>query len=356
MYLILLSGGAGRRLWPLSVKGRPKQFLKLLPGPQGPRSMAQRVYAQLQGAGLAEKSVVCAGRAQRRLLRRQLGPVRVAWEPQGRDTFPAVALSCAYLTDVLGAGEGEEVVVIPVDPYVEADYFEALKRLPMLLKESGAQVVLMGKRPTAALTQYGYILPAGDDGVPAGGIRVAGFEEKPAPERARTLLGQGALWNMGVFCFSLGQMRRWLSPWGLEPNYRALRRDYAKLPKRSFDRQVLEGARNLTALRFEGLWRDLGTWDQLSQILPPATGPCRADDCPGAFLYNTLDLPLVAAGVPGVIVVASPQGIYVSALTGGQGNPPAGVLPCGGNEGDDRLGGEGEGWPLGPEGPPGRPS
>ena len=324
MYLILLSGGAGKRLWPLSAEGQPKQFLKVLPGPQGPRSMAQRVYAQLQRAGLHEKCVVCAGEAQRPLIRQQLGSVRVAWEPQRRDTFPAVALSCAYLLDEMGAGDGEDVVVIPVDPYVEADYFEALKRLPLVLKESGAEVALLGKRPTAPLSQYGYMLPAGQTG--AGAIRVAGFEEKPDPQRAGVLMRRGALWNMGIFCFSLGQMRRWLEPWGMDLNYRALCRDYASLPKRSFDRQVLEKAANLAALRFEGSWRDLGTWDQLSQVLPPVTGPCRAENSPGAFLYNALDVPVVATGVPGVIVVATPDGIYVSALTGGPRNPPAGVL------------------------------
>ena len=312
MRLILLSGGSGYRLWPLTDAQNPKQYLDLLSAPNGQkRSMAQRVWQQVEHTGLAPGAVVCAGREQRAYLAEQIPQAAVVEEPSGRDTFPAVALSCAYLMDVEGAGPDEAVVVIPIDCYADEAYFEALKRLPEALDASGADVVLMGKRPTAPETKYGYILPGtvGADGC----LRVAGFREKPDEEDAGVLIASGALWNMGVFCLRLGYLKNILAASGAPTDYKGLYRAYETLPRISFDRRVLEKSCNLAAVPFDGLWRDIGTWNELIDVLPPAPeNYVRHKSCTDTFILNHLDIPVIAIGVKNLIVVASDNGILIA--------------------------------------------
>ncbi len=309
MYVILLSGGMGKRLWPLSEKTHPKQFLQILPTENGTRSMVQRVYEQLRQAGLEHSSILCAGRDQRDLIEAQLGEVPVVWEPEMRDTFPAIALSCAYLLSEHGAAEDDAVVVIPIDAYADEDYFEMLKRLPELLEKTKSQVVLMGKKPTGPNPQYGYIVPDYEqDGV----IQVKGFHEKPDPEKAQELLQKGALWNIGVFCFHLGLMREWLKSYGLPTEYDTLYSHFSQLPKISFDYQVLEGSTRISALQFEGKWRDLGTWCELSDVLPYSAENTVVKDCENVFVFNTQKIPIVLIGIKDAIVVATDKGILVT--------------------------------------------
>lgn len=368
MYVILMSGGSGRRLWPLTNAQHPKQYLKLIPGPDGQmHSMAQRVWAQLRESGLAPRAVVCAGRDQRHFLAEQLPEADVAEEPSLRDTFPAVALACAYLIDKKGAHPDDPVVVVPIDSYVDGAYFSALKCLPYALKTSGADVVLMGKRPTAEWSDYAYILPECHDGgterdgscgepcLPAalpgaaspsdeppekmdeppeealekygyilpdcranGYIRVEGFCEKPDREAAQALIQGGALWNMGVLCMRAGLLREKLASYGLPLDYRALYERYSELPAISFDHEVLEHSKNLAAVVFEGEWRDLGTWNELRLVLPPQENCIRHESCADTFILNQLDIPVVAVGTSGLIIVATENGILV---TDGPGAP-----------------------------------
>jgi mannose-1-phosphate guanylyltransferase len=382
MYVILMSGGSGRRLWPLTDAQHPKQYLKLLPGPDGQMgSMAQRVWAQLKESGLASRAVVCAGRDQRHFLAEQLPGADVAEEPALRDTFPAVALACAYLIDKKRARADDPVVIIPIDSYVDGTYFSALKCLPYALKASGADVVLMGKRPTADWSDYAYILPECHDGGAERGdeihgescqyaalpqaqppsdegseeaddppeealekygyilpdcrangyIRVGGFCEKPDREAAQALIEGGALWNMGVLCMRVGLLREKLAPYGLPLDYRALYERYPELPAISFDHAVLEHSKNLAAVVFEGEWRDLGTWNELMRVLPPQENCIRHESCVDTFILNQLDIPLVAVGASGLIIVATENGILV---TDGPGAPLVKeIAPGGGRNG-----------------------
>lgn len=309
MYVILLSGGMGKRLWPLSGKTHPKQFLQILPTGSGTRSMVQRVYKQLRQAGLAHGSILCAGKDQRTLIEEQLGDVPVAWEPETRDTFPAIALSCAYLMSKRGAGRNDAVVVVPIDSYADADYFEMLKKLPELLDQTQSQVVLMGKKPTGPNPQYGYIVPRHEeDGV----IQVEGFHEKPDPEKAQELIEKGALWNIGVFCFRLELMQEWMKGYGLPMEYDILYSHFDQLPKISFDYQVLENSKRISALRYEGEWRDLGTWCELSDVLPYSAENTIVQDCENVFVFNAKKIPIVLIGIKDAIVVATDNGILVT--------------------------------------------
>ena len=121
-------------------------------------------------------------------------------EPCRRDTFPAIALSASYLKDVQGVGEDEAVVVCPVDPYVDQDYFMALADLGEQAGKSHANLVLMGIEPTYPSEKYGYIILESTDEI----SKVSMFKEKPTQDVARSYINQGALWNGGVFAFRLG--------------------------------------------------------------------------------------------------------------------------------------------------------
>ena len=161
MNIILLSGGSGQRLWPLSNEIRSKQFIKIFHTEDGGlESMVQRVYRQIREADPEAKITIATSKAQISSIHNQLGEnVGISMEPCRRDTFPAIALAVAYLQDVQGVTGEEPVIVCPVDPYVEKDYFEALRRLEERAAQSAAHLVLMGMEPTYPSEKYGYIIP-----------------------------------------------------------------------------------------------------------------------------------------------------------------------------------------------------
>ena len=202
MNIILLSGGSGKRLWPLSNDIRSKQFIKLFKDEAGEyESMVQRVYRQISSVDEEARVTIATSKAQVSAIHNQLGDgVGISVEPCRRDTFPAIALATAYLHDVQGVPREEAVVVCPVDPYVEREYFEALKDLGEQAAKGEANLVLMGIEPTYPSEKYGYIIPRNKNTV----SEVATFKEKPDRETAKTYIAQGALWNGGVFAYKLG--------------------------------------------------------------------------------------------------------------------------------------------------------
>ena len=203
MHVVLLSGGSGKRLWPLSNELRSKQYVKCIKEEEGNSicSMIQRVWKQIGTANLGTKSIITASTGQVEIIRSQLGNVNIAVEPERRDTFPAVVLSCAYIKDVLGAESDERVCFIPVDPYTDNTYFETLKHLEKISISENADVVLMGVIPNEASTKYGYIIPKlGSNGHY---YEVEKFKEKPTSNEAELLVRSNALWNCGVFCVSI---------------------------------------------------------------------------------------------------------------------------------------------------------
>ena len=204
MHIVLLSGGSGKRLWPLSNDIRSKQFIKIFKTESGKyESMVQRVYRQIKSVLPEADVTVATSRSQVSSILNQLGEqVGISVEPCRRDTFPAIALSAAYLSDVKGVSLDEPVVVCPVDPLVENEYFAALGRLCQQVDKGEANLVLMGIEPTYPSEKYGYIIPS--DGGEVSQVR--NFKEKPDEATAREYIRQGALWNGGVFAFKLSYL------------------------------------------------------------------------------------------------------------------------------------------------------
>ncbi|KPV44467.1 sugar phosphate nucleotidyltransferase [Alicyclobacillus ferrooxydans] len=312
MRIILLSGGSGKRLWPMSNDSRSKQFLRVLRGPDGERvSMVQRVWAQLGKVGLQEHAYICASRAQHDMIDAQVGDVPFIEEPMRRDTFPAIALASTYLRSV-GASNDEVVAVIPVDHYVEDVYFERIAQLEAVLRDSDADLALLGVTPTEPTSKFGYIRVIAED-TGHNWRRVQSFVEKPPEETAKALITEGALWNCGVFCFRLGFITGLLESRGLPSDYPEFRDRFSELPKRSFDYEVVEQTHSIVACAYEGTWKDLGTWGSLSEEMDsPFIGMGDAVSCDGTHVVNELGVPVVTMGLQNAIVVTTPDGILVA--------------------------------------------
>ena len=262
MNIVLLSGGSGKRLWPLSNDIRSKQFIKIFQDGNGNyESMVQRVFRQIRTADPEAKITIATSRSQVSAIHNQLGDhVGVSVEPYRRDTFPAIALATAYLTDVQGIDPEESVVVCPVDPYVEADYFEALKQLAAQAEKGESNLVLMGIEPTYPSEKYGYIIPVSKEPVTA----VSTFKEKPTKDVAEDYIRQGALWNGGVFAYKLKYVLDKAHELMDFTDYQDLYDKYETLTKISFDYAVVEKEKRIQVMRFGGSWKDLGTWNTLT--------------------------------------------------------------------------------------------
>lgn len=318
MKLVLLSGGSGKRLWPLSNDSRSKQFLKVLTSPANEsESMVQRVWRQLEAAGLQNIAHIATGKGQLDVLQSQLGyEVPVIVEPERRDTYPAIALAATYLYSIIDVELNEVVAILPVDPYVEDHFFETIKRLESVVHLSGADVALMGVKPTYPSEKYGYIVPEHDlaNSPSVDYVTVGHFTEKPAEDKAKKLIEQQALWNCGVFAFKLGYIIDHLHSQGLPIHYEELLKQYHRLPKISFDYAVVEKATHIAAVSYDGYWKDLGTWNTLTEEMASkqiGKGIITRDSI-NTHLVNELDLPVTILGVSNAVVAVSPDGILVS--------------------------------------------
>lgn len=312
MHIVLLSGGSGKRLWPLSNDIRSKQFLKLFPAEDGDyQSMVQRVYRQIRSTDPMADITVATAKSQVSSLRNQLGDeLDLSVEPCRRDTFPAIALACAYLKDIKHVGEQESVAVCPVDPYVDEEYFVKVRQLTDLVNDEVANLMLMGIEPTYPSAKYGYILPTDKNKI----SKVKNFKEKPDEVTAEKYIADGALWNSGVFAFRLGYVLKRANQLLGYQRYEDLLRHYYDLRKISFDYAVVEQEPDIGVLRYAGEWKDLGTWNTLTEVMKePGMGEVIMNKfCQNVHAINELDIPLLCMGAKDMVVVASPEGILVS--------------------------------------------
>ncbi len=312
MNIVLLSGGSGKRLWPLSNDIRSKQFIKIFKKEDGEyESMVQRVYRQIKTVDAEATVTIATSKSQVSAIHNQLGEeVSVCVEPCRRDTFPAIALAAAYLKDVKHISEKEAVVVCPVDPYVDEDYFETVRELAHLAERGEANLVLMGIEPTYPSEKYGYVIPESKERV----SKVSTFKEKPTADVAKEYIAKGALWNGGVFAFQLGYLIQKAHELIDFTDYQDLFAKYEALQKISFDYAVGEKEPDISVLRFAGQWKDLGTWNTLTEAMEDASiGEAIFNEkCSNVHVINELDVPVLCMGLRDVVVSASPEGILVS--------------------------------------------
>lgn len=321
MNIILLSGGSGKRLWPLSNDIRSKQFIKIFKKPEHTvpmgtecsgdyESMVQRIYRQIKTVDPDATVTIATSKSQVSAIHNQLGmDVGISVEPCRRDTFAAIALATAYLHDVQNVPEDEAVVVCPVDPYVEEGYFKTLEAMCEAAQTGSEDLVLMGIEPTYPSEKYGYIKPVQEND-----RWTWGFTEKPTAEKAAEYIAEGALWNGGVFAYKLSYVLAKSRELLGSDDYETLFKGYADLKKISFDYAVVEAEKSIEVLRYIGTWKDLGTWNTLTEAMEENTvGEARLNEqCSNVHVINELGVPILGMGLHDVVISASPEGILVS--------------------------------------------
>ena len=307
MQIILLSGGSGQRLWPLSNDVRSKQFLRIFAGGE---NMLQRVLKQIRRTNRDAPITVATAKKQEPLLKKYLAEnFEMSTEPCRRNTFPAIALAAAYLHDVKNVDADEAIIVCPVDPYVDDKFFD---RFALLAEQISAEspLILMGIEPTYPSEKYGYIIPQSNEKI----SRVKFFKEKPNLIDAQKFIDIGGLWNGGIFAFKLGYVLDKAKNLLGTCSHAALKNSYAELPNISFDYAVVEHEKNIRVVRYVGEWKDIGTWNTLTEVLDSnSIGQVQTDTtCDNLHVINNSDVPIICMGLKNAVVVAGSEGILVS--------------------------------------------
>lgn len=312
MNIILLSGGSGKRLWPLSNDIRSKQFIKLFKNENNVyESMLERMCKNIKKVNNESTITIATSYTQVSNINNQVGKeVGISIEPCRRDTFPAIALATSYLHDVKKVSLEESVVVCPVDPYVEEDYFIALEKLYSLSQNSEYNLSLLGITPTYPSEKYGYIIPENKDEV----SKVVKFKEKPDIQKAKEYISKGALWNGGIFAYKLKYVLDIAHKLIDFKDYNDLYNKYETLEKISFDYAVVEKEENIQVMKFEGKWKDLGTWNTLTEAMNENIlgKGMQNEKCENTHIINELDVPILCMGLKNIVVAASSEGILVS--------------------------------------------
>ncbi|MCL2400026.1 MAG: sugar phosphate nucleotidyltransferase [Defluviitaleaceae bacterium] len=316
MQIILLSGGSGKRLWPLSNDIRSKQFLKLLTDENGNKeSIVQRTFSQIRITQPDAHITIATNEAQADIIKSQLGQsVDIVIEPERRDTFPAIALACAHLFYEKNISDNEAIFVLPCDPFTEVEFFRTLSKLEKIINANTADIALIGIKPLHPTSKYGYIVPSSE--IEPGEYSVSHFVEKPDEEKAAQLIKEGAYWNGGVFAFKLGSILNAAKSNVDFNNFNELYKKYSELQKISFDYKIVENAKRIAVVPYSGKWTDIGTWCTLAEEMPEtALGLVTRKKTHNTFIVNELNIPLIALSTKDVVIAASPDGILVSDLS-----------------------------------------
>lgn len=340
MQLILLSGGSGKRLWPLSNYARSKQFLPLLQAPDGTaESMLQRVMRQIKESRIKADITIAANIQQKDAIENQVhDKITFVQEPERRGTFAAIALSVMHLALEGKINPDETVVVMPCDAYTGIEYYSVIKQMAETVDSNAADLVLMGIKPTYPSPKYGYVIGSRNcfyerEQSPSElgyaerrrnmvetefqqkgqCIRVEKFIEKAEIEDAEKLLKEGAYWNGGVFAFKLGYMAEAVKGYLNADSYAEFRNKYSTLPKGSFDYEFVRNAKNVAMIPFDGDWKDLGTWNTLTEELPSNVigNAVLGNKNTNTHVINELGTPIFCNGLSDVVVAACPDGILV---------------------------------------------
>src|SRR4051812_6937653 len=276
MYVVIMAGGGGTRLWPLSRPERPKPFLPLVDDASLLQHTVRRILPLVD-----EMDVFCVvDRRYGQIVRDQVPDIGLIVEPSGRNTAAAIALASA----VIDRPADDVMVVLPADHWIaDEDAFRTVLRVACEHLATGVfdieqPLVTLGIRPTFASTDYGYLRPDAMHGRRVDGVRVhplLGFEEKPVEARARELINMpGVAWNAGMFAWQRGAIRAALEKYTPLPllidqavgSELALANAYERITPISIDRAVMEGAaadHRVVMGAMDAGWSDLGSWAAL---------------------------------------------------------------------------------------------
>jgi mannose-1-phosphate guanylyltransferase/mannose-6-phosphate isomerase len=333
---VIMCGGGGTRLWPSSRPGRPKQFLRLL----GERSLFQETIQRLAGVPGLLDPVIVAGVGHEAQILEQLSEIgqaaELVLEPTPRDSGPAVAAAVAHV----GAKHPDAVaVVLASDHHIpDVEGFRAAIFEAVDVSRDG-RVVVLGVRPDAPSSAYGYIQPGELLAPGRRGRTVKAFVEKPDAPTARLYVSEGRLWNSGNFVAPVALLADEFqahSPQMIEPVVRAVQEAewdgvtrrlspaFAEAEKISFDYAVMEKTERAAVLPVEFVWSDLGAWDAVwaagdrTQEANSVSGSALLIDTAGAVVRAAQGMMVSTVGVKNMAVIVERDAVLVCALDSAQ--------------------------------------
>lgn len=337
IYPVILAGGSGTRLWPLSRKSFPKQFVKLLGEESLFQSSAKRLAGMIDGVSF-ENPLVLTNSDFRFVVVEQLqalgmDPGAVLIEPEGKNTAPAVLAAAVHLA----AKDPEAMMLVAPSDHVINDVpaFNASVAEGMKAANAG-RLVTFGIQPDKPETGFGYLKLASAPDESGAAVPLNSFVEKPDRATAEKMLAEGSyLWNTGIFLFRVSDILRAFETYApemmklvkkavgaAEPDLGFLRLDPApwrEITDISIDYAVMEKADNLSVAPYAGPWSDLGSWSAVHELAEndengvATSGNVTAIDCYNALLRSENDnLELVSLGVENLIVIAMNDAVLIA--------------------------------------------
>lgn len=324
MKIIILAGGGGTRLFPLSRACYPKQFLKIA----GEKSLLQQTVERFLIVAKQEDIVIVTNKnyifhVQEDLHEIGAEKINVITEPTGKNTAPAIALAISYCKDYLNCCEDEILFVSPADHLIKpAGKFAELVQLAEQVCKEKNDIITIGVKPIKPETGYGYIQSADkiDDNV----FAVKSFKEKPDKVTAEKYLAEGNYyWNAGMFMFSIGRMETELEQYIPEivkisqQGYEECVNNFSKMPDISIDYAVAEKSTHMAVMPMQDIyWNDIGSFDSIAEVLADKNGngiygDVIADDCQNTIILGC-DRLISGIGLKNLIVVDTPDSLLIT--------------------------------------------
>lgn len=324
MKALVLAGGSGTRLWPVSRTEFPKQFLKI----GSDFSLLQKTVIRLLRSFSPADVFILTAEEYRYTIREQLAAVdpvladNILYEPCQKNTAPAIALALKFLIEKQGASDDEAIFVSPSDQTIEPeDRFASFLSRAIAIAETG-RIATFGIRPTHPETGYGYIQAGKALGPDA--FLADRFVEKPDAATAERYISEGFFyWNSGMFAFQIGAMREEFSLYspeiadGMRLSFEEFVRSFDKLPSVSIDYAVMEQSKKTALLPIDLVWSDVGSWDSVFDILPK-------DQAGNAMIGRVVEVDtkdslilgdkriIAAIGLEDMIIVETPDALLVA--------------------------------------------
>ncbi len=324
MKIIILAGGGGTRLFPLSRACYPKQFLKIA----GEKSLLQQTVERFLIIAEQKDIVIVTNKdyifhVQEDLNEIGAEKINVITEPTGKNTAPAIALAISYCKDCLNCTDDEILFVTPADHLTKpaGKFAELVQQAERVCKEKN-DIITIGVRPTKPETGYGYIQVA--DKVADTVFFVKSFKEKPDKVTAEKYLAEGNYyWNAGMFMFSIGRMETELEQYVPEiakisqQGYENCVNNFTEMPDISIDYAVAEKSTHMAVMPMQGIyWNDIGSFDSIAEVLADKNGngiygDVITDDCQNTTILGS-DRLISGIGLKDLIVVDTPDSLLIT--------------------------------------------